>query len=264
MAWLTREDASLFSRMPNEPDMDTLTYWISRLEPLIRSENREEIIVIFCNRTGIESDAVYAGTSAVIGVKDGEVNVYGILGRGEKDLLVVDTEKPPYAKVVYRPDDHVSVVTPVLESASGFEGTGQRGSDQSATAKPPSAQPSPQDSSTRTTKTNTAQFQTQAPTSPQTPSTSATSTSLAYPKDVDSIPDYDRREKTSRQTKARSLPISSFSAAGTAPNKIFLRSSAGFSRFRSDTLTLTEPRTWGIARADSPTLNMDMPVSSPV
>ncbi|KAI0490413.1 carbon-nitrogen hydrolase [Xylaria cf. heliscus] len=102
MAWLTREDAGLFSRMPNEPDMDTLTYWISRLEPLIRSETREEIIVIFCNRTGVESDAVYAGTSAVIGVKDGEVNVYGILGRGEKDLLVVDTEKPPYAKVVYQ------------------------------------------------------------------------------------------------------------------------------------------------------------------
>ncbi|KAI0443576.1 carbon-nitrogen hydrolase [Xylaria telfairii] len=238
MAWLTREDASLFSRMPNEPDMDTLTYWISRLEPLIRSENREEVIVIFCNRTGIESDAVYAGTSAVIGVKDGEVNVYGILGRGEKDLLVVDTEKPPYAKVVYRPDDHASVVTPVLESASSFEGAGQRGSYQSATVRPPSAQSSPHDSSTRTTQTNTAQFQTRSPTSPQASSTSPISTSIAYPKEVDSIPDYSHREKASRQKKARSFPISSFSAA--------------------------EPRTWGIARADSPTLNMDMPVTSPV
>ncbi|RYP70644.1 hypothetical protein DL769_004890 [Monosporascus sp. CRB-8-3] len=105
MAWLTREDARLFSRMPKEPDMDTLTYWITRLEPLIRAETDEEVIVVFCNRTGVEDDAVYAGTSAVIGIKAGEVSVYGMLGRGEKDLLVVDTDAPPFAKLVYRPDD---------------------------------------------------------------------------------------------------------------------------------------------------------------
>ncbi|KAK7993494.1 hypothetical protein PG989_006875 [Apiospora arundinis] len=104
MAWNTREDARHFSRMPKEPDMETLTYWITRLEPLIRTENDEEIIIVFCNRTGIEDDAVYAGTSAVIGIKDGEVNVYGILGRGEKELLVIDTDNAPYAKLVYRPD----------------------------------------------------------------------------------------------------------------------------------------------------------------
>ncbi|KAK8062361.1 N-terminal amidase [Apiospora hydei] len=111
MAWLTREDGRMFSRMPKEPDMDTLTYWITRLEPLIRDENDEEIIIVFCNRTGIEDDAVYAGTSAVIGIKDGEVRVYGMLGRGDKELLVVDTDVEPFAKLVYRPEDGSAVAS---------------------------------------------------------------------------------------------------------------------------------------------------------
>jgi hypothetical protein len=104
MSWLTREEGRVFSRMPQEPDMETLTYWLQRLEPLIRAETDEEIIVVFCNRTGTEEEAVYAGTSAVIGIRGGEVNVYGLLGRGVKDLLVVDTEKSAYAKLVHRPD----------------------------------------------------------------------------------------------------------------------------------------------------------------
>ncbi|KAF6819777.1 N-terminal amidase [Colletotrichum sojae] len=123
MAWMTREDASMFSRMPNEPDMDTLTYWVARLEPLIRAESGEEIIIVFCNRTGTEDDVVYAGTSAVIGVQDGEVRIYGILGRGEKELLVVDTSNPPYAKLVYRPEaEKPSIARP--ESQQAFSPTG--------------------------------------------------------------------------------------------------------------------------------------------
>ncbi|TQS32210.1 hypothetical protein Golomagni_07482, partial [Golovinomyces magnicellulatus] len=91
MAWITRDEPRHFSRMPLEPDMDTLSYWVTRLEPLIRSESTEEIIVVFCNRTGTEGEATYAGTSAVLGVLNGEVRVYGLLGRGSKELLVVDT-----------------------------------------------------------------------------------------------------------------------------------------------------------------------------
>ncbi|KAJ4010319.1 hypothetical protein NW752_004993 [Fusarium irregulare] len=104
MAWMTREEPRRFTRMPNEPDMETLTYWVTRLEPLIRAESEDEIIVVFCNRCGNEDEVLYAGTSAVIGVQDGEVRVYGLLGRGEKELLVVDTNNSPYAKLVYRPD----------------------------------------------------------------------------------------------------------------------------------------------------------------
>ena len=83
--------------------METLSYWLARIEPLIRAETEDEIIVIFANRTGTEEEAVYAGTSAVLGVQAGEVKVYGILGRGEKELLVVDTDKRPQAKLVSEP-----------------------------------------------------------------------------------------------------------------------------------------------------------------
>ena len=123
MAWMTREDASLYSSVPKEPDMDTLTYWMARLEPLIRAENQEEIIVIFCNRTGMERDTVYAGTSTVVGIKDGEVNVYGLLGRGEEELLIVDTMSPPIAKLVYAPGDQGPTAVPIPESPSGAEDT---------------------------------------------------------------------------------------------------------------------------------------------
>ncbi|GKT58776.1 N-terminal amidase [Colletotrichum tofieldiae] len=138
MAWMTREDGRMFSRMPNEPDMDTLTYWVTRLEPLIRSENGDEVIVIFCNRTGIEDDAVYAGTSAVIGIQDGEVKIYGLLGRGQKDLLVVDTNNPPYAKLIHRPEpNHPSVLHGELQKmntspASKQDGAYPNGYEQNA------------------------------------------------------------------------------------------------------------------------------------
>lgn len=103
MAWRTRENARAFSRTPKEPDMDTLAYWLMRLEPLIRIEGEDEIIVVFANRTGNEDDATYAGTSAVLGIQSGEVHVYGVLGRGERELLMVDTSIRPKMKLVCQP-----------------------------------------------------------------------------------------------------------------------------------------------------------------
>ncbi|KAH7318582.1 carbon-nitrogen hydrolase, partial [Stachybotrys elegans] len=88
MAWLTQEPAATFTQSPQEPDMATLMYWVTRFEPVIREESDDEIIVVFANRTGTEDEAIYVGTSAVIGIQAGEVRLYGILGRGEKDLLV--------------------------------------------------------------------------------------------------------------------------------------------------------------------------------
>lgn len=113
MSWMTAEEPRRFSRMPQEPDMDTLTYWVTRLEPLIRADTEEEIIVVFCNRTGTEDEATYAGTSAVIGVREGEVKVYGLLGRGAKELLVVDTSNAPFARLVCRPD------SPTIKTTTG-------------------------------------------------------------------------------------------------------------------------------------------------
>lgn len=63
---------------------------------------------MFANRTGNEDEATYAGTSAVLGIHAGEVKVYGILGRGEKELLIVDTNKRPQAKLVSEPNSTVS------------------------------------------------------------------------------------------------------------------------------------------------------------
>jgi predicted amidohydrolase len=104
MAWLTQAEQTEFISLPHEPDLETLTYWVSRLEPIIRFDSPQEIIVVFANRTGTEDAATYAGTSAVVGIKSGEVRIYGILGRGEKELLVVDTDSTPLAKLVYQPE----------------------------------------------------------------------------------------------------------------------------------------------------------------
>ncbi|KUJ19961.1 carbon-nitrogen hydrolase [Mollisia scopiformis] len=103
--WPTKsfERMDLNPREPKEPDMETLSYWLSRLEPLIRNEGEEEIICVFANRCGVEEEAVYSGTSAVLGIKSGEVKVYGILGRGEKELLVVDTSKRAQMQLISEP-----------------------------------------------------------------------------------------------------------------------------------------------------------------
>jgi predicted amidohydrolase len=99
MAWQTHEDPNVFGANPAEPDIETLVYWVQRLEPLIRADKEEEVIVVFCNRAGSETEATYTGTSAVIGIKRGEVFVYGVLGRGVDDLLIVDTDHPPMSKL---------------------------------------------------------------------------------------------------------------------------------------------------------------------
>ena len=78
--------------------------------------------MVFCNRCGIEDDVVYAGTSTVVGIKNGEVSVYGLLGRGVKELLVVNTDLPPFAKLVNRPESMAAAQPeagePVPEQAS--------------------------------------------------------------------------------------------------------------------------------------------------
>ncbi len=99
MAWCTHVDQQEFFRKPAEPDMDTLLYWITRLQPIIAIDSNQETIIVFGNRCGAEGDATYVGTSTVIGIKSGEISLYGILGRDEESLLVVDTDALPYAKL---------------------------------------------------------------------------------------------------------------------------------------------------------------------
>jgi protein N-terminal amidase len=94
MAWSTRHYHHAYTNNPEDPDLDALIYWAERLEPVIRQDFLGEIIVVLANRCGSEGDALYVGTSCVLGIGDGEVNVYGILGRGEEKLLVADTNEP--------------------------------------------------------------------------------------------------------------------------------------------------------------------------
>lgn len=95
MAW-NMADTPGYHDDAAEPDMETLTYWISRLQPIVDVNSSEETIVVFANRTGTEAEVTYVGTSAVVGIRAGQIRLYGMLGRGEQDLLVVDTESQPY------------------------------------------------------------------------------------------------------------------------------------------------------------------------
>lgn len=103
MAWLTNDEQQEFLSTLQDPDTMSLLYWVSRLEPLIRAHSNQEVIVVFANRCGTEDETTYVGTSAVIGIQSGEIHVYGIMGRGETGLLVVDTDSEPYARLAYQP-----------------------------------------------------------------------------------------------------------------------------------------------------------------
>jgi hypothetical protein len=80
--------------------MDMLAHVVMRMEPVIRADIKGEITFVFANRTGTEGDVSYTGTSAVIGIQEGVVSVYGILGQCEKKLLVVDTNKSPKSTLI--------------------------------------------------------------------------------------------------------------------------------------------------------------------
>lgn len=103
MAWNSLTDPIEFHEHPDEPDMETITYWLTRLMPLVDVKDKDEVIVVFANRTGWEGSATYVGTSAVVGIQNGEIRIYGMLGRGEKKLLVVDTDKLPFARLRFGP-----------------------------------------------------------------------------------------------------------------------------------------------------------------
>lgn len=54
-----------------------------------------ERVVVVGNRTGREGEVGYVGSSVVMGVRGGIVRIWGILGRGEERILVVDTKDEP-------------------------------------------------------------------------------------------------------------------------------------------------------------------------
>lgn len=108
MAWLTRLTPSELLEEAMRPDMDTLGYWIERFRPLLEAAGpRDEVIVVFANRTGEEGHggekvgAVrYAGSSAIMGMRKADeagsvhVKIWDVMGRAQDGLLIVDTTQP--------------------------------------------------------------------------------------------------------------------------------------------------------------------------
>ncbi|KAI9661696.1 MAG: Carbon-nitrogen hydrolase [Bathelium mastoideum] len=103
MAWLvpatvsrTEWEAELSTR-GEDPDMETLGYWVKRLGPLVGNagvgQEAKGVLVCCANRTGIEGEACYAGSSVVMRLGRGEVEILGMLGKGEERVLMVDVEE---------------------------------------------------------------------------------------------------------------------------------------------------------------------------
>lgn len=106
MAWITRLSATELQEHAEQPDLDTVDYWLERMSPLRGANGPEqEVIIVFANRCGDEGDSPligpvrYAGSSTILGISkgdgqmDGEVRVWGFLGRAEEGVLVIDTSK---------------------------------------------------------------------------------------------------------------------------------------------------------------------------
>ena len=104
MAWLSNSNSSAPMRGKADPDVDTLSYWIERLRPLVMAD--KEVLVVCANRCGWEpgrnpaapdlSGGVrYAGSSWMGKVGKNRVRIWDIMDREQEDLLVVDTAEEP-------------------------------------------------------------------------------------------------------------------------------------------------------------------------
>lgn len=102
MAWLTNLSPAALAIDPEQPDLATLSYWIERVKPLVEGE--EEVIAVFANRSGEEpgknplgdeEGVRYAGSSWIGRVGKGKVRIWGMLGRADEGVCVVDTEEKP-------------------------------------------------------------------------------------------------------------------------------------------------------------------------
>lgn len=107
-AWNTYTSREGILEQPDQPDMDTINYWINRLFPLLGPQgSSEEVIVVFANRRGFEGtnqqgqDVTYAGSSTVMGMRKADesgtasVKLWDVLGSGQDGVLLVDTDQPP-------------------------------------------------------------------------------------------------------------------------------------------------------------------------
>lgn len=108
MAWLTRLSTMELYGEAEQPDRETVSYWLERLRRLKGPNGlSQEVIIVVANRCGEDGEAPligpvrYAGSSTVLGISrgdgrlDGEVRIWDMLGRAEEGVLVVDTRHSP-------------------------------------------------------------------------------------------------------------------------------------------------------------------------
>ena len=62
MAWLSITAVGGTNRHPNQPETDTVGYWIQRFLPLVELEH--PVAVVTCNRVGQEDNLLFTGSSA--------------------------------------------------------------------------------------------------------------------------------------------------------------------------------------------------------
>ncbi|KAH3688253.1 hypothetical protein WICPIJ_000762, partial [Wickerhamomyces pijperi] len=79
------------------PDKETARYWLIRFQPLFANRHRKMAVAI-CNRSGVETELMYAGSSSIYQFngelyEDGvDLDVLGSLGQGVEGVLVRDVE----------------------------------------------------------------------------------------------------------------------------------------------------------------------------
>ncbi|KAG7697056.1 hypothetical protein KL930_002494 [Ogataea haglerorum] len=80
-----------------KPDKRTAQYWLIRFQPLLFNKH-EKMVLAVCNRSGVEGDLMYAGSSSIFRFngnvyEDGvDLEVFGTLGQGVEGVLLRDVE----------------------------------------------------------------------------------------------------------------------------------------------------------------------------
>ena len=92
MAWLTQLSLEELNSDSEQPDMNCVTYWIERFSPILESQSRSSTTIVCANRCGSEGEALYAGSSTIMRMQNGETTIYGVLGRNEEKCLIADVE----------------------------------------------------------------------------------------------------------------------------------------------------------------------------
>ncbi|KZF22616.1 carbon-nitrogen hydrolase [Xylona heveae TC161] len=91
---VAQQQGSLLSSAENPQAKDSGPLPLNISEQESHQRIARDVIIVFCNRSGQDEEICFAGTTAVIGVKDGKMRIFDLLGRAQEECLVVDTREP--------------------------------------------------------------------------------------------------------------------------------------------------------------------------